>query len=161
MAGRKTVFEARASLIDRLVDLHPKSPGEARPLRSLSREMLRQSVRRDLEWLLNTRTPIPAKLFDKRELTVIDYGIPDFGGYSPENPDDQALMVRRIQRSLAAFEPRLREVRVTIDHEMADEKTLNVKIQARLVSDSVSEPVSFQTVFQRQTGIWEVHESTQ
>lgn len=160
MEGSKTAFEARASLIDRLVDLNPRSEGEARPLRTLSRKGLRDSIRRDLEWLLNSRTSLPAHLLDKQEeLTIIDYGIPDFGSYSPANTDDQELLANRINRSISAFEPRLQDISVTVDHGMADEKTLRVTINAVLIFESVREPVSFQTILQRQTGIWEVHES--
>jgi len=130
-------------------------------LRSLSRDELLASVRRDLVWLLNTRTSIPGDLFDKRDLTVLDYGIPDFGSYSPANVDHQEILARRITRAVSAFEPRLQEVEVTVEHEMPDEKSLTIKMDAFLVIESVREPVSFQTVFQRQTGIWEVHESSQ
>lgn len=154
----KTPFTARASLIDRLVDFRPKSPWEAPPLRTLTREELKESVRRDLGWLLNTRTSIPAHLLDERELTVIDYGIPDFGSYSPANSDDRGLLAKRITRSIRAFEPRLQEVKVTVAPQMVNEKTLRVNLDAVLVVEPVKEPISFQTVFQRETGTWEVHE---
>ena len=155
----KPTSKARASLIDRLVDLRPRSQWEAQPLRTLSREELKESVRRDLEWLLNTRTSFPGYLIDKKDLTVIDYGIPDFGFYSPANPDHRELLTKRITRSISAFEPRLQKVRVTADSEMPDEKTLRITIDAVLGVESFREPVSFQTVLQSQAGTLEVHES--
>lgn len=157
MKGRK----ARASLLDRLVDLNPGSEGELRPLRTLDREELKASVRRDLQWLLNTRTSVPAHLIDEHELTVMEYGIPDFGSYFPENPDHCMLLAKRITRSISAFEPRLKNVRVVVEPEMLDEKTLKVRMDAEMIWETVTEPVSFETVFQHQTGTWEIHERTQ
>ena len=158
MVALKTDFIARASLIDRLVDLDPRSYGEARPLRSLNRDQLKESIRRNLGWLLNTRTSFPADLIDKRDLTVIDYGIPDFNHYSPQDPADQTLLARRITRSISSFEPRLQKVKVIVEPEMENEKSLRIRIDAVMSVESVTEPVSFQTVFQSKTGTWELHE---
>ena len=158
MVALKTDFIARASLIDRLVDLDPRSHGEVRPLRSLDREQLKESIRRNLGWLLNTRTSFPADLIDRRDLTVMDYGIPDFGSYSPQDPDDQTLLARRITRSISAFEPRLQKVKVIIEPEMENEKRLRIRIDAVMIAESVTEPVSFQTVFQSKSATWELHE---
>jgi type VI secretion system protein ImpF len=158
MAGTATSPEARASLIDRLVDLEPKSGSEVRPLRTLSTEGLKSSVRRDLARLLNTRTSLPAHRFDTQELTVIDYGIPDFGAYWTTDENDQAFLADRIARSISTFEPRLQEVKVTVEPQRINEKTLRVNLEAVLVVESVREPVSFETVFQGRTGTWEVHE---
>ncbi|MBW1803908.1 MAG: type VI secretion system baseplate subunit TssE, partial [Deltaproteobacteria bacterium] len=155
----RTAHEAaRASLIDRLVDLHPESTTVVRPLRSLSREELKASLRRDLVWLLNTRTALPGSLFDKKELTVINYGIPDFGSDSHANPDFQALLIKRIARSISAYEPRLQDVRVAVEPDSADERGLHVIIHAVMVVDSVREPVSFRTIFHSITGSVEVHD---
>ncbi|MBW1765683.1 MAG: type VI secretion system baseplate subunit TssE [Deltaproteobacteria bacterium] len=158
MDKSRTAYEARASLIDRLVDIHPESPTEDRPLRSLSREELKESLRRDLESLLNTRTSLPGSLFDKWDLTVIDYGIPDFGSDSHANPNYQILLIKRITRSILAFEPRLQNVRVTVDPNSVDERGLHVIIDAIMVVESVREPVSFRTTFHSLTGSVEVYE---
>ena len=159
MDNSRTAYDAaRASLIDRLVDLHPESTTEVRPLRSLSGEELKGSLRRDMEWLLNTRTSLPGSLFDKEELTVIDYGIPDFGSDSHANPDFQALLVKRLARSISAYEPRLQDVRVTVEPNSADERGLHVIIDAVMVVESIREPVSFRTIFHSLTGLVEVHE---
>lgn len=144
--------QLRASLIDRLVDETPRRRREARPLRTQRIEELRAAVRRDLSWLMNTRTPLPGPEYDRRELTVIDYGIPDFGGVSPESPSDRRRMAGRIARAIAAFEPRLQAVRVTIAPRMRGERALSARIEAMLVVETVREPVAFETVFQQTTG---------
>jgi type VI secretion system protein ImpF len=159
MVGPKNTFMARASLIDRLVDNDPKTNKEPRPLRTISKEELKESVRRELGWLLNTRTSISTREFDARDLTVIDYGMPDFGSYSPAHVEDQMLLAKRIARAISAFESRLQDVKVTVELEMANERTLRVSIDAVLVSDMLREPVSFLTVLQAGAGLLEVLEN--
>ncbi|MBN8602669.1 MAG: GPW/gp25 family protein, partial [Planctomycetes bacterium] len=69
------------SILDRLIDEDPGSQVETPRTRNQLLRDLKNSVRRDLENLLNTRRsmfPIP----DEREWlrqSVIGYGIPDFG----------------------------------------------------------------------------------
>ncbi len=155
----KPIFQARASLIDRLTDLRPESKQEIQPLRTLNRRNLKASLRRDLSWLLNTRTPVPASVFDDKGLTVLDYGIPDFGSYTPANQEDQKLLAKRITKAISAFEPRLRHVKIDVHSRRPDEKTLHITINALMVVESVREPVSFQTVFQKQTNEWNVNGS--
>ncbi|MDD2390575.1 MAG: type VI secretion system baseplate subunit TssE, partial [Desulfobacterales bacterium] len=100
MDNPKSSFKARASLMDRLVDQHPASHREARPLRTLSRKRLKESLSRDLEWLLNTRTSLPAAVFDEMDLTVIDYGIPDFGSCFTANEEDHKRLAGRVKKAI-------------------------------------------------------------
>lgn len=148
MTGTNTKFKARASLLDRLIDHDPAATREARPLRTQNREALMASLRRDLGWLLNTRTSLPAARFDKQKLTVIDYGIPDFGGCSPANKMHLRLLARRIKKAITAFEPRLKAVHVRVRPKMPDERSLELLLEAVLVVDEFREPVSFVTLFQ-------------
>ena len=141
------MVEVRMPLFDRLVDLDPGSEREGRPLRTLDREGLRESVRRELERLLNTRTAVPIKRVEERERTVIDYGIPDFSGFAAANPDDQRRLEGIIARAIEAFEPRLREVRVALEPGTGDKQRLRGVIEAMLVVEEVTEPLSFRTVF--------------
>lgn len=148
MPVSKTVFKARASLIDRLVDHNPRSKRERRPLRTLSRKKLKESLQRDLVWLLNTRTSLPASRFDKRDLTVIDYGIPDFGTYYTANEADRERLIKRLIRAISFFEPRLQKVKVNVEPAGINEKAIRIGIDAVMVVESVKTPVSFVTVLQ-------------
>ena len=146
------IRQFRATLVDRLVDTAPRRRREVRPLRTQDSKTLRATVARDLGWLFNTRTPLTGPEFDRRELTVIDYGIPDFGGISPESPSERKQMARRIGRAIAAFEPRLQSVQVTIAPVMVGERSLATMIEAELVVETLREPVAFRTIFQQSTG---------
>jgi type VI secretion system protein ImpF len=129
--------------------LFPDSP-ELRvtpyPAHTLSREGLRESVRRELHTLLNTRSALPAAVYLERELTVIDYGIPDLSDFSAAHPEDRARLAAVVQRAVAAFEPRLVEARVTVAGFDAGECSLRLDLEATLVVDDWRAPVSFLTL---------------
>ncbi|HEY3568171.1 MAG TPA: type VI secretion system baseplate subunit TssE [Thermoanaerobaculia bacterium] len=149
----------RAPLFDRLVDREPQSPAEPRPLRTLDPRGLRESVRRELERMLNTRSSLPVdRLVARGELTVLEYGIPDLSAFSAGNEDDRRLLLQLVARAVAAFEPRLRGVRVGFESERLEEgrHALRLRIDADLVTDEVAEPVSFPTLFGLKSGLVEV-----
>lgn len=147
----------RTPLFDRLVDRDPGLRRELRPLRTLDRRGLRESVRRELERLFNTRCPVPAHRLAGRPRTVLDYGIPDLSGFSPRSHEDRERLAAILRRAVEAYEPRLADVRVQLEADPHDELALAGRIQAVLVVGSVPEPVSFLTVLQLKEGEVEVH----
>jgi type VI secretion system protein ImpF len=164
---------ARALLFERLVDLELERKEESPPFRVLTRRELWESVRRELGQLLNTRCPVPLSLLGEEERTVINYGIPDFTSLSPQSAHDRKLIADIISQTITAFEPRLRNVRVGVENYKEDERTLQVTVEADLLTDAVIEirsypefgsslePVTFPIVLDRKTGILEVHENEQ
>ena len=136
----------RAPLFDRLVGRDPRSLGGRRPSHTLTREGLKESVRRELETLFNTRSALGAPLHLSRELTVIDYGIPDLSDFSAANVEDHARLALLLTRAITAFEPRLSEVKVSVDGYEESEQSLAVSVTATLVVDAWREPVSFPTL---------------
>jgi type VI secretion system protein ImpF len=154
----RSPFRARASLIDRLIDPLPQVTREVRPLRTLTRKQLKETIRRDLAWLLNTRVSLRPRVFDRTDLTVIDYGIPDFGTYYTVNETDQNLLVQRLVRAISAFEPRLKNIRIGVEPQPVNERTVRFVLDAVIVVESVRTPVSFVTVLQEKSGQVEVHE---
>ena len=78
------------SLLDRLTDLNPASKTDTLEERVMSLRRLRESVIRDLEWLLNTgRLEIRVDLAGYPEVrsSVLNYGIPDITGASVEQQE--------------------------------------------------------------------------
>ncbi|HYK01918.1 MAG TPA: type VI secretion system baseplate subunit TssE [Thermoanaerobaculia bacterium] len=132
----------RSPLFDRLVDSN-RYEHEARPLRTLDRAGLKLSVRRELELLFNTRSPVPAHRLTS-DRTVIDYGIPDFGTFSPRNADDRDRLADVLRRAAVAYEPRLSDIRVRVVPVEGDAMQLVARIEAMLLVDGVREPVSFE-----------------
>jgi type VI secretion system protein ImpF len=162
---------ARALLFERLVDEEPDQKEEEQPFRVLSKKKLWESVYRELGRLLNTRCPTPLPLISEEERTVINYGIPDFTSLSPQSSVDRQLIAQIIGQTITAYEPRLRNVRVNVEDFDEHERTLQIAVNADLVTDTViemhsypessssAEPVSFPIVLNNKTGMLEVYES--
>lgn len=171
MARSHNTGGARALLFERLVDQEPWRDEETQPFRVLSKKELWESVRRELGQLLNTRCPVPLRLLGQEERTVINYGIPDFTSLSPQNAHDRKLIGEIISQSITAFETRLRNVRVSVENYEENERTLQITVEADLLTDAVIEihsyaesdsslePVTFPIVLHNKTGILEVHEN--
>lgn len=155
MATQK--IEVRMPLFDRLVDRDPRLPHELRPTRTLDRRGLRESVRRELEQLFNTRCPFPAHRLPIRERSVIDYGVPDFSVFSPRSFDDRVRLAELLRRTIEAFEPRLIDVQVSLEPEPGNELSLIGVIEAKVLTDMVPEPISFETSLDLKEGKVEVH----
>lgn len=139
-------------LFDRLVDRDPRLRREGRPLRTLSRADLRESVRRELERLLNTRVQLRLAELEARERTVIDYGVPDFGNFSANNENHRNRLAAIVAVAIATYEPRLCDVQVILEVSPASADTLVGRIEANLVIESVREPLSFTTVLHGEEG---------
>lgn len=107
------------SLLDRLTDLEPHAHHEPRERRVISARSLRDSVQRDIGWLLNASGLGKSALADAGHLphiatSVLNYGLPDLAG-SDVSALTAGTLERLIRDALWAFEPRLsrESVRVT------------------------------------------------
>jgi type VI secretion system protein ImpF len=104
---------------------------------------LTESVIRELRCLLNTRLPVAAGLSDESSQTTINYGLPDFSHLNSASPADRELLARLIERKIAAFEPRLKQVRVSLEPHPVNRGAVTGNLRAVLQLESISEPVSF------------------
>ncbi len=143
--GEQTTL--RSSLLDRLIDREPGVSRESVQSRFVTISQIRDSVVRDLENLLNTRrcildVPESCALVNT---SVFTYGLKDFMSYNPRSPSVRLEIRQEIERTIALFEPRLRNVSVRIEGTEGLERSLRLRISALLVSDPVSEPITFDT----------------
>jgi type VI secretion system protein ImpF len=104
------------SLLDRLTDDEPDKTIESRERRVLSVRTLRESVLRDLAWLLNTTNLF--SIADDGKLphlsnSVINYGMPDISGVSVAGMNMSDLE-RGIRQAIWDFEPRLMRASVVV-----------------------------------------------
>lgn len=134
----------RVPLFDRLVDEHRHQRSEPRPRRSLDREELRESVRRELTRLLATRCPVSGDVALARRRSTIDYGLPDLeiGGRSLVK-EDRLRIARLLRQTIEAFEPRLQRVEVEVLERQDGGARLVVAIRAMLVTERVRESLNF------------------
>lgn len=146
------------SLLDRLTDEDLKRSGELHLTRSQSIRKLRDAVRRDLEWLLNTRQPIdPAPDGSELEDSLYMYGLPDITSLSVANIRDRQRLAQAIQSAVVKFEPRIANPRVGLVAS-TDEKMpmLRFAIEGMLRVDPNPEHVSFDTVLELASGEYRV-----
>lgn len=145
-------LEARVtpSVLDRLIDLDPGFSQEPPKFRSTSVAEFKQSVRRDLEWLLNTRCHIEA-LDDKLEETprsVAFYGLPDFTAVSVKSHLEQKRMADAIKAAVEIFEPRFLNPKVTLEAVENVDRQLKFRIEATLDIEPTPEPVVFDSILE-------------
>jgi type VI secretion system lysozyme-like protein len=130
MSDPRVVDGASAPLFDRLVDAAPREPIEQEVFRYLTPEGLRASVRRELERLLDTRRPISlTDALNEDQLTVLEYGVPDYSSLNPNDLDECALFALAVRKAIAAFEPRLRNPAVEAKH--STERLGSLRLQIR------------------------------
>ncbi|MGA3124146.1 MAG: type VI secretion system baseplate subunit TssE [Polyangiaceae bacterium] len=128
------------SLLDRLTDEEPTVGVEGPEKRVLSLVRLRESVRRDLAFLLNA-TQLAALQdlsdFPEVERSTLNYGMPDLTGQSASTIDKGAL-VRIVRRAVNDFEPRLLKqslkVNIQVNPDKHDPNALRFDIEADLWS---------------------------
>ncbi len=97
------------SLLDRLTDNEPDKKKESADKRVLSMRRLRESVLRDLGWLLNCGNLASLEDLDDYPLvahSVVNYGLPDLTGVSASGIDVPQVE-RALRQAILDFEPRI------------------------------------------------------
>ena len=158
MPRRDATGPVTLSVLDRLIDREPKMRSEIPLSRPQSLRELKWSLKRDLEWLLNTRRTIDPAPDSARETSrsVYQYGLPDISSKSVLSNRDQADIVRDMESAIAMFEPRLKRARVRMEVAEGSYRTLNFVIEGLLCMDPAPEPVRFDTVLELGKGEYEV-----
>lgn len=159
--------EPRRSLLDRLTDCEPDGSREAASSPTGSINSLIQSLLRDLENLFNTRSfsninlnrgpslnePVPLACQVRR--SIVSYGSRDFSLDNPSSSHVQQAIRLEIIRLLDCFEPRLKDVTVSLSSAQG-ERVLNFRIEALLHVEPVSLPTAFDTHFDINSGSYTV-----
>jgi type VI secretion system protein ImpF len=142
------------SVLDRLLDDEPGQTRESLPYRTDDVRGLKRAVARDLETLLNTRQEALEEIpesFEEVRRSLLTYGLPDFSASSLLSPRDRARIRRALEDAIAAFEPRLERVRITLEESQPTERAMRFKVEGWLRIDPAPEPVAFDTVLQLTT----------
>ncbi|HME25583.1 MAG TPA: type VI secretion system baseplate subunit TssE [Acetobacteraceae bacterium] len=154
MSGRggpsnRQTTRVQSSLLDRLIDDAPDQAHDAPVSAADSMVALRNSVRRDLEALLNARRcwrSWPAHM-TQLATSPIGYGIPDFasGAFSDARRREELRL--EIETTIRRFEPRFLSVSVNlIDPQDRLETTLRLRIEAVVHAEPAPESVTFDTM---------------
>jgi type VI secretion system protein ImpF len=147
------------SVLERLIDRDPLVAAEPPPSRAQSVRQLKAALRRDLEWLLNTRrTPEPAgSQFEELEHSLFNFGLPDVTAMAWDSMRDRAKLVRLIEQTISTFEPRISRLKVVpLESNASARHVLRFQIEGLLEMDPSPEHISFDTVLQLSSGQYQV-----
>ncbi len=143
--------QIRPSILDRLIDHEPDRAAEPEKDRFQFNRELRESVRRDLEKLLNTRYRIfsPPKEYKELDKSLVNYGLPDLATINLIDDDVKNDFCRTIEETIRKFEPRFKSISVStltnIDH---TDRTVRFRIDAVLHADPAPEIIVFDSVLE-------------
>jgi type VI secretion system protein ImpF len=147
------------SVLDRLIDDEPDVTRDPPRSRYQILSKLKQSVRDDLENLLNTRRrirPAPTEFADL-DPSMVSYGVPDSTGAGFGSPEGRERFRAELEAVIIRWEPRFTNVRVVlIDPAEELERTVHFRIEALLLADPAPEPVVFDSALEPTTGNIEV-----
>lgn len=142
------------SVLDRLIDASPDIDTDQPVSVAEQIRETRESIRRDLEALLNTRRrPVapPAALSELKD-ALVSYGVDGIVSANLVTDESKLMLARSIERRIALFEPRLSDVRVTIlRNSQAGERTLRMRIQASFRLHEGMPPISFESTIDPST----------
>lgn len=158
MAELTTKERLQPSLLDRLTDDEPDKTQESRDKRVLSSQRLRESVRRDLNWLFNATNMSSVQsleAYPEVERSTLNYGMPDLAGRTSSSVDRDQLE-RLLRRAIWEFEPRLIRssirVKLSIDTDALNHNAMNFSIQAELWSQPLPLRLFLRTDLDLETG---------
>jgi type VI secretion system protein ImpF len=166
------------SLIDRLsnedlptdgsdLELEPASgkTGEIKVRRKASNAQRRDainrhkdSVKRDLEWLLNTRQVVDDRLpfYPEISRSVYAYGLPDITSINVGAIHDQNELLRRMERCIEFFDKRLTKTEITLEPMVRLNRVLRFRISGLILMDPAPEEVVIDTILDPASGAYEV-----
>lgn len=110
------------------------------------RESVKQSIRKDIESLLNSKLHwcVWPEWYEELDNSLMAYGLPDFSSMPLSSQDGRENLCRIVERTIRRFEPRFVDVRVhTVDSEQPLDRVLKLRITAISVANGVQEEVVF------------------
>lgn len=153
MARSATEALVTQSVLDRLTAVE-----EWPATRSQSLRFYKEALKRDLEWLLNTRQPpIPELVeYPLARTSVINFGLPDITSLGLSSASDHGRLRKAIEICLRNYEPRLMDVRVTLEGSDTADRRLRFHIEGNMKLDPAPEEISFDTVLELSSGEYKV-----
>lgn len=139
----------RPNLLDLLIDDRPESPDTEVDTHQLIEEY-RESVRRDLRDLLNTRRRCWSPFSVQHPAlgrSLISYGLPDPTGHSFSSPVARRALRTQIERVIQSFlSPPLRRVTVEVPGVQREtDRVLRFRVSATLVVEEYEEALVFES----------------
>jgi type VI secretion system protein ImpF len=153
LARSKSEILITQSLVDRLTDTDqwPET-------RSASIAMYRDSMKRDLEWLLNTRKPVIPELenYPATAASVLNYGLPDLHSFDGSAGKEHNALTVALEKCIRIYEPRIVQPRVFLTRTDLLSRSLRFHIEGQITYENMEEEIKFDTVLEMISGEYEV-----
>jgi type VI secretion system protein ImpF len=154
------------SILDRLLNDDPDSSAESLEQQGSTEfgstlRAVKDCVRRDLEWLLNTKRALDGPIQDlgPLETSLWTYGLPDFTNYSLANANDRDRLCGQIAQAIRRFDRRMTNVSVKPGKSNPSDSALHYEIEATLNVEPKPVQVRFDSTLELQSRTFEVKNS--
>ena len=137
--------------MDRLLDNEPHISVETDQSQHQHLVQLRNSVRRDVENLLNTRYRLIAPDEEYRQLedSLLNYGLPDLATVNIIDQERKNAFINDLKNIIKRFEPRFKSINIHyLDNPNKDDHTLRFRIDGVLYADPAPEIVIFDSTLE-------------
>ena len=126
--------------------------------RAQSLRLLRESMKRDMEWLLNTRRSLLAGVhaYPAVNRSILQFGLIDTSSLSLSSSIDHKRLQLAVQQCIDEFEPRLQNTRVNIETDDLKRRQLRFHIEGQIRLDPAPEEITFDTVLDLTSGEYSV-----
>jgi type VI secretion system protein ImpF len=141
------------SLMDRLANVE-----DWPSTRFASMRMYRETLKREVEWLLNTRQPPIPEMegYPQAASSVMNYGLPDIYSFNAAGIGEKDALTNALLRTLRAYEPRIKDPQVFLVRSDTTNRSLRFHIEGRISFENMEEEIKFDTVLELLRGEYEV-----
>ena len=118
----------------------------------------KNSVKRDLEWLLNTRQVVDDRLplYPEVSRSVYAYGLPDITSINVGSIHDQNELLRRMEKCIESFDNRLTKMEIILEPLVSLNRALRFSIRGTVLMDPAPEEIVIDTILDPTSGEYEV-----
>jgi type VI secretion system protein ImpF len=133
-------------ILDCLIDTEPGVKSESSRSTNMLLVQMKESVRRDLESLFNTRQCCisPPENYLELDASLLNYGLPDLATINLESSQEVQKFCTQVENTIRNFEPRIRKIRIAstrgLDH---DDKCFRFRVEAILHASPSNETIIF------------------
>ena len=150
-------------LLDRLLDDNPDQTQDRERAQHLVIHQLKESVRRDLEALFNSRqcciAPLETQVQSQKALH--NYGLPDAATLNLGSQKARQEFCRLVEDTIRRYEPRIRSVKVTTRSGFdPEDPSIRFRVEATLFALSAEELIVFDSALNPVTRSVTVAESS-
>jgi type VI secretion system protein ImpF len=133
-------------LLDRLLDDNPEEKRESDRARHLLIHQLKESVRRDLEDLFNTRQCCiaPPESLEHIQHALHNYGLPDAATLNLSSQKARTDFCRTVEETIRRYEPRIKSAKVHTQSSFdPEDPSIRFRVEATLHALTADEVIVF------------------